>query len=91
MSQPPRRRAVALRYDPGRDSAPVVVARGTGYRAARIQELAEANGVVVREDPELVEALCRLDDHAQIPAELYGAAAELLAIVYRLHTAMKSG
>ncbi len=80
-----RRRAVALRYDPQRDAAPVVIAQGAGYRADLIRELAAAHGVTIREDAALVDALSRLEEQHTIPPELYGAAAQLLAVVHRLH------
>ena len=78
-----QRRAVALRYTAGVDSAPVVLAKGSGYRADRIKALAAEHGVRVREDPELVDALSQLEEGTEIPLALYAAVAELLAFVYR--------
>lgn len=85
MSEDRRRRAVALRYDPERDAAPVVIAQGAGYRADLIRELAATHGVMIREDAVLVDALSRLEEQRAIPPALYGAAAQLLAVVHRLH------
>ena len=90
MTDDIRRRAVALRYDRDKDAAPVVIAQGAGYRADRIRELAEANGVVIREDPALVEALSALHEQRPIPSSLYGAVAQLLAVVYRLDAELAS-
>lgn len=75
---------MALRYDADQDRAPVVVAQGSDHRADRICALAQEYGVVVRRDSALVEALAQLDEQTPIPVELYEAAAELLAFVYRL-------
>jgi len=80
-----RRRAVALRYDEGRDSAPTVVAKGRALLAERIIELAAEHGVTVYEAPDLVELLFGLDLDMQIPVELYQAVAEVLAFVYRMN------
>lgn len=81
----PRKRAVALRYDPARDAAPKVVAKGRGRLADRILELARANAVPVRDDPVLADALSRLDLDREIPQELYAAVAAILAFLYRLN------
>lgn len=80
-----RRRAVALRYDKDRDAAPRVVATGKGFIAERIVELAEAEGISVFQDPDLVTMLAALDLHAEIPPQLYKVVAEVLAFVYRMN------
>jgi flagellar biosynthesis protein len=79
------RRAVALRYDRARSAAPTVAATGSGYVAERIIEIAREHGVPIREDPDLVQLLARLDLGEAIPAELYGVIAEVFAFVYRLN------
>jgi len=80
-----RRRAVALRYETGRDAAPRVVAKGAGLLAERIIEIARKHGVHIHEDPDLVAVLAKLDVDVEIPEELYRAVAEVLAFVYRLN------
>ncbi|MEB3298250.1 MAG: EscU/YscU/HrcU family type III secretion system export apparatus switch protein [Candidatus Sericytochromatia bacterium] len=77
------RQAVALRYDPERDAAPVVVATGTGALAERIIEAAKSAGVPIHQDLQLVAALSRLDLGESIPAALYPVIAELLVMVQR--------
>jgi len=74
---------VAVRYDIGRDRAPRVVAKGKGVIADRILELAKQHNVPVHEDPELLEALARLDVQEEIPPELYQIMAEVLTFIYR--------
>ena len=78
------RRAVALRYKPKEDGAPKVVAKGRGYLADKILELARAHNIPIREDKNLVQILSRLDLDQQIPPELYRAVAEILAFIYRV-------
>ena len=77
------RAALAIRYDTARDRAPRVVAKGKGEMAERILSLAREFGVPVHEDPELVEALARLEIEEQIPPELYQVMAEVLTFIYR--------
>jgi flagellar biosynthesis protein len=84
---PPRRRAVALRYDTAAGGAPRVVATGSGEVAKRIVELAQAAGVPVHDEPALAEALARLELDADIPPELYAAVAEVLIWAYGLERA----
>lgn len=82
-STPRIERAVALRYDRTEGGAPEVVARGRGELAKAVLELAEAHGVPVRRDPDLLELLARCEPGDEIPIELYGVVAELLAWLYR--------
>jgi FlhB-like protein len=78
--------AVALRYRERVDRAPRVVAKGQGFVALRIKELAQQHGVPILERPELARAIHRLVKLDQcIPETLYQAVAEILAYVYRLN------
>jgi len=77
------KRAVALRYSPGQDASPVVVAKGKGHIAETIMQKAKEHGVPVQEDASLVEVLSKLDLNQQIPQELYQLVAEILSFVYR--------
>lgn len=81
----PVRKAVALRYDAESEQAPKIAAKGAGYLADRILEIAEENGVFIHEDPDLVAVLAKLDVNTEIPENLYRAVAEILAFVYRLN------
>lgn len=81
----PTHLAVALRYVPGEDPAPVVVAKGKHDIAVQIKIVAEDNDVPILENVELARALfsgCEVG--AIIPVELYKATAEVLAYVFRL-------
>lgn len=77
------KKAVALKYEPERSSAPVVVAKGQGLLAEEILLKAREAGVPVQEDPSLVEVLSKLDLEQEIPPELYRLVAEILSFVYR--------
>lgn len=81
----PTHYAVALSYDPDKDDAPIVVAKGQGFLALRIKEVASRNNVVITENKPLAQALYRSTDVGQsIPSELFHAVAEVLAFVYDL-------
>ena len=66
-----------------RPNAPRVVATGRGAVAEQILAIAFAEGVPVREDPDLVELLATLDLDAEIPIDAIAAVAEILSYVYR--------
>jgi flagellar biosynthesis protein len=83
---PERKHAAALRYDGESGGAPRVVAAGSGELAERIIALALENGVPIRDDAGLAEALARLELEAEVPRELWAAVAEALVWAYRLTT-----
>ena len=83
QGKPLIRKAVALKYEPGEKTAPVLVAKGKGLLADRILEKAHENGVPVQEDASLVEVLSKLDVDQEIPHELYTLVAEILSFVYQ--------
>jgi flagellar biosynthetic protein FlhB len=77
--------AVAIRYDQANMAAPIVVAKGAGYLAQRIKELAREHGVIIIENKFVARTLYKLVDVGrEIPSDLYRAVAEILAYVYRV-------
>ena len=84
-------KAVALRYDRGKEGAPRVVASGQGLVAARILEVAEKAGVPVTQDAGLLELLAKVPLGSEIPVEMYQAVAEVLAFVYQLNKTSHAG
>ena len=84
------RKAVALKYERGRDAAPKITAKGRGAVADKILALAREHGIPIEKDSTLMEALYRLDLNEQIPEELYQIVAEILAFIYRMN-ALKKG
>ena len=79
------KRAVALKYEPEKDGAPRMTAKGSGVIAERIIELARKEGIPIQEDPDLIGALIHLDFGEEVPPELYRAVAEILAFAYRMN------
>ncbi len=81
----PTHYAVAIRYEPSEVDAPVVLAKGEGYLAQRIKEVARENNIYIMENKPLARMLYHNVDVGQaIPPELYQAVAEVLAFVYHL-------
>ena len=77
--------AVALKYEQNKGRAPVVVAKGEDYLAARIKETAKENNVEIVENKPLARMLYyNVELGEEIPPELYQAVAEVLAFVYNL-------
>ena len=77
--------AVAIKYDPERNNAPVVVAKGADELALRIVKVAEDNDVYITENRPLARGLYEnVDLDAEIPESFYKPVAEILAFVYNL-------
>lgn len=79
----PKKKAVALLYDPN-NQAPQVVAAGQGVLAEKIIETAKDSDVPLYKDTNLTETLLKLDIGDCIPPELYGVVAEILVYVDRM-------
>ena len=75
-------RAVALTYN--QESAPYLSAKGKGLVAEEIIRIAAENGILIHEDPALVETLSLLQLGQDIPEALYRAIAEVIAFAYSL-------
>ncbi len=78
--------AVALRYKPAQDDAPIVLAKGQDNVAMRIVEIAEENKIAVIENVPLARALyAQAELNQMIPPELYGPVAEVLVYIFKLN------
>jgi flagellar biosynthesis protein FlhB len=77
--------AVALRYRPGLDAAPIVVARGRGEVALAIRQLAKESHIPALEYPQLTRAIYFTTRAGRAVSEdLYIAVAAILAFVFQL-------
>lgn len=83
--------AVALSYQPAQDQAPRVVAKGQGWLARSIVEIAEANGIEVREDSDLAQILAQVDVDSEIPLEAFTVVAEILSYIYQKNKVWPEG
>ena len=78
--------AVALRYKPGQDDAPIVLAKGQDSLALRIVQIAEDNHVAVVENVPLARALYAQAELNQfIPPDLYDPVAKVLVYIFKLN------
>lgn len=84
-----RKKAAALKYDPKKNKAPVVSAKGQGLIAEEIIRRAKEHGIEIREDPNLVEALSKVELYTEIPESLYKAVALILAEIYKINEKLK--
>jgi len=77
--------AVALKYDPEKGGAPILLANGNDFLALKIREIAAEHKIMLLESPALARSIyysTELDQ--EIPAGLYLAVAQVLAYVYQI-------
>ncbi len=77
--------AVAIKYDPAKAPAPMVLAKGVNHLAEKIKDVARKNNVPIRENKPLAQALYKSVEIGQtIPEDLYKAVAAVLAEIYKM-------
>ncbi|MCX6977274.1 MAG: EscU/YscU/HrcU family type III secretion system export apparatus switch protein [Verrucomicrobia bacterium] len=82
----PTHYAVALKYERGRDKAPMILAKGENAFARRIKALAAEHEVPMIENRPVARLLFKVGKVGKpIPLELYQAVADILAFVYKTH------
>ena len=81
----PTHYAVAIRYEPTERDAPYVIAKGEGYLAQKIKDVARENKIEIYENKPVARMLYHnVEIGESVPPELYQAVAEILAFVYHL-------
>ena len=81
----PTHYAIAVKYDPEKHRAPLVVAKGADNIAMKIIEIAKENDVTMVENRPLARALYdKIDIGREITPDFYQQVAEILAFVYDL-------
>lgn len=75
--------AITLEYSE-QQSAPRVTAKGIGYIAEQIIQLAEQHNIPIRQDPELSKLLSQVEINQEIPPILYEAIAQVLIFAYQI-------
>ena len=76
-------KAVAMKYTKDMP-APFIAAKGKGWIAQQILEIARREGIPLRNDYELSEFLFTLEIGSFIPEELYQVVAEIYAFVVEM-------
>lgn len=78
--------AVALKYNPDENNAPILIAKGQDDIALRIVKIGEENNVYILENKPLARAIyASTEINREIPPEFYGTIAEILVYVYKLN------
>ncbi len=81
----PTHYAVALKYDPEKMLAPILVAKGSDFIAQQIRKVALANDVMILNSPPLARSIYyHTEIDREIPQGLYIAVAQVLGYVYQL-------
>lgn len=75
--------AVALGYEPEKDKAPKVLAKGQGHVAQKIIQIAIDEGIEIRQDADLLQILKAVDIDSEIPIEAFSAVAEIISYIYK--------
>jgi flagellar biosynthetic protein FlhB len=79
--------AVALKYERGKDKAPIVIAKGQNLFAKKIKKIAKSHNVPMVENKPVAQMLFKYGAVGRpIPLELYQVVAEILAYVYKTHS-----
>jgi flagellar biosynthetic protein FlhB len=85
----PTHYAIALSYKMESMEAPKVIAKGVGFLALKIRELAQEHDIPLVENKPLAQTLYKSVEIGEyIPASLYRAIAEILAYVYKAKRAL---
>lgn len=78
--------AIALRYEQGKDEAPIVMAKGLDYMAMKIREKAKENDIPIIENKPLARSMYyKVEPGSSVPVEMYQAIAEILALVFTMN------
>lgn len=82
--------ANALRFNPEKDAAPQLIAKGVGLIAENILKKAKEYDIPIYEDEKLSNQLKQLELGDQIPYELYEVVAEVLVFIGQVDQSKKS-
>ena len=86
----PTEYAIALKYNPEENPAPVVIAKGKNLLAQKIKGIAIEHDIPIVENKPLAQSLYKLVEvGGLVPPDLYQAVAEVLAYVYKLTNKIK--
>ena len=61
-----------------------MLASGAGEIANRIIDLAKEHDIPIKEDPDLIEILSKVEVDQEIPPNLYKAVAEIFSFLYKI-------
>ncbi|HQO39479.1 MAG TPA: EscU/YscU/HrcU family type III secretion system export apparatus switch protein [Spirochaetota bacterium] len=80
-------RAVAIEY---RRDAPKIIAKAGGELVKKMLKIAAQKNITIYRDADLTEVLYRLKTGDDIPEQLFGAVAAVMAYCYRVNDSFKN-
>jgi flagellar biosynthetic protein FlhB len=84
--------AVALQYVHGQMEAPQLIAKGSGFMAAAMRQIAARHDIPIVQNPTLARALFHdLPVDAGVPPELYAQVARIIVWVFAMRDARRRG
>ena len=82
--------SIAIKYERGKDSTPIVVAKGADVIAFKIREVAKEHEIPIIENKPLARLIYKeVEIDREIPEEMYQAVAEVLVAVYKIKNKYK--
>ncbi len=84
MAENKERYAAALGYTLGEDEAPKLLAKGKGYAADKIVDIAKTHDRPIYKDEKLSKQLQNLEVGQTIPEDLYNVVAEVLIFISQM-------
>ena len=77
------KQAVAMKYKAYEDSAPKVIAKGSGEIAKKIIQKAKEYDVAIFQNPELTNMLMNVEINEEVPEKLYEAVVEVFVWLHK--------
>lgn len=82
--------SIAIRYEKGKDTTPIVVAKGADLVAFKIREIAKEHDIPIIENKPLARLIYKeVEIDQEIPEKIYQAVAEVLVAVYKIKNKFK--
>ena len=77
------KQAVAMKYKAYEDSAPKVIAKGSGEIAKKIIQKAKEYDIAIFQNPELTQMLMNVEVDEEVPPKLYEAVVEVFVWLHK--------
>ena len=82
--------SIAIKYEKGKDQAPIVVAKGADIVAFKIREIAKEHDIPIIENKPLARLMYKeVEIEEEIPEKVYQEVAEVLVAVYKIKNRYK--
>lgn len=82
--------SIAIKYEKGVDSAPIVIAKGADILAKKIREIAKEHDIPIIENKPLARLIYKeVNVDEEVPTDMYEAVAQVLVAVYKIKNRYK--